>query len=234
MNMTVIGITADNKNNTAASGTYECAAAYSRAVADAGGVPVMLPHVLERVAEYAAWCDGFILTGGVDPDTSVFQRGDPMHPKAKRMDPQRQAFEVGLLEHLAKAKPETACLGVCLGMQLMALHAGGKLNQHLPDTHETHAMHAQNSEHAIKVLAPTRGGLSPDLRGRVVSHHVQAVRDSGAMRVVAAAPDGIIEAIDDPTRGFYLGVQWHPERGGEGPLNRGLIGALVDAARRGT
>ena len=68
--------------------------------------------------------------------------------------------------------------------------------------------------------------------GTVVSSHRQAVDDPGSMRILATADDGVIEAIDIPApeRRFYLGVQWHPERGGEGPLNRGLIRTFVEAA----
>lgn len=227
----VIGVTADNQDNTAASGTYESAAAYSRAVDEAGGLPVVLPHAADRVAEYVALCDGLILTGGVDPDTTAF--GQPMHPKARAMDPTRQAFELGLLEAVRDAKPQAAVLGVCLGMQLMALHAGGALDQYMPETmgDEAAAAHTENREHPINLAVPdSQLGTSP---GKIVSSHRQRVSDTGSMRLIAAAPDGTVEAIDDPARPFYVGVQWHPERGRPGsgsPLNLGLIRRLVSHA----
>ena len=62
-----IGITVDNRDNRASSGRYESSIAYSRAVADAGGVPVLLPHEVGLIDRYVALCDGFVLTGGVDP-----------------------------------------------------------------------------------------------------------------------------------------------------------------------
>lgn len=227
----VIGITVDNLDNTAASGRYDVGIGYSDAVAAAGGMPVLLPHVIERVGDYLSLCDGFILTGGVDPDTTAF--GESMHPKAKRMDPTRQAFESALIEAIRSATPRVPTLGVCLGMQLMALHAGGRLDQHLPDTlGDAAAVHHGNRPHPIVIMAEGNVFESDALNptSDTVSHHLQAVTDAGAMRVIATAPDGVIEAIDDPDQAFYVGVQWHPERGDDSSLNRGLFAALVRAA----
>lgn len=229
----LIGITSDNKDNAAHSGTYECAARYARAVAEAGGLPVMLPQEVGLVDDYLQRCDGFLFTGGVDPDVRAF--GHDLHPQARVMDPQRQAFEAALLEALRDAKPQAACLGVCLGMQMMALTAGGRLNQFMPETmgQDAAAVHQKNRRHPV-VLRVNDAALR-ETSGVVASSHRQAVEDPGRMRVVATAPDGVVEAIDDPTRPFYVGVQWHPERGdqpGDGEaLNLGLIRAFVDAAR---
>lgn len=227
----VIGITVDNLDNTAASGRYDVGIGYSDAVAAAGGTPVLLPHALECVSDYLKLCDGFVLTGGVDPDTAAF--GEPMHPKAKKMDPTRQAFESVLIEAIRAAERRVPTLGVCLGMQLMALHAGGRLDQHLPDTlGDAAAIHHGNRPHPI-VLAAKGTVLEiddGDTASDIVSHHLQAVADAGAMRVIATAPDGVIEAIEDPDRAFYIGVQWHPERGNDSSFNRGLFVALVREA----
>ena len=101
---------------------YEVRCAYAAAVVAAGGVPVMLPHEVELADDYVERCDGLLLTGGGDPTTEAF--GEPTHPLADRIDPRRQAFELALLE--AAEAGDTPVLGVCLGMQLMALHAGGR------------------------------------------------------------------------------------------------------------
>jgi len=185
--------------------------AYVDAVAGAGGTPILLPPPLESqldeiVPGYLAMCDGFVLTGGRDPVTETF--GEPTHPMADRESPRRQAFDDALLRTLEQSRPDKPVLGVCLGMQMMGLCAGGSLDQHMPETTKTHAEHMDDSVHEIRVEAEG----SPVSDGPVTSWHRQAVRDAGRMRVVARAHDGVIEAIDDPARPFYLGVQWHPER----------------------
>jgi putative glutamine amidotransferase len=234
MHQPLIGITVDNKDNSAASRKYEVAIAYSRAVTDAGGVPVLLPHEPQLAPLLIARLHGLVLTGGTDPKTESF--GEPTHPKAKAMDERRQSFELALLD-AAAARPDMPVLGICLGEQLMALHAGGRLNQHLPDTLAHPEVHQKDAQHPVDVhvddslitAADAEEHRSPE-RG-VRSWHTQAVSDPGRLRLVATAPDGVIEAIDDPSRAFYLGVQWHPERGGAGPLNQGLFDALVRACR---
>ncbi|MAE66047.1 MAG: hypothetical protein CMJ18_17380 [Phycisphaeraceae bacterium] len=227
MSRPLIGITVDNRDNNSDSQVLELSEHYGRAVTEAGGVPILLPHEPDLAAQYAETCDGLIFSGGVDPRTEIF--GAPTHPRARPIDARRQAFELALLKAVAD-RDDKCVLGVCLGMQLMALAAGGTLDQYLPEHLATAAQHTGRKRHGIEllvedsVLGPGSGHAS------VVSHHQQAVADPGSMRVVARAPDGVIEAIDDPARRFYAGVQWHPERGGPDELNRGLFARLVRAA----
>lgn len=243
----MIGITVDNKDNTAESGQYESAIAYSRAVVGTGGAAVLLPHEADAVEHYVARLDGFVLTGGTDPRTEPF--GEPTHVNARPMDARRQAFELTLLQHLASTRPDTPVLGVCLGMQLMALHAGGRLHQYLPDVLQDAAVHQDNRLHAIECVADdslvwdpvASGNVRPPLTHQVVSSHQQAVSDPATMRTVAMAPDGVIEAIDLPPsqRRFYVGVQWHPERMANGDdtsaqVNRALFDRFVGACRPST
>lgn len=196
--------------------------AYLRAVTAAGGVPILLappgpPEVCpdvrlrEIVRAQLDLCDAVVLTGG--PDARTERYGAATHPAAVPMHPDRQRYEEALLAAIDERRSLPA-LGVCLGMQMMALHAGGELNQHMPDDTPTHSDHAADHIHTITPLQDT---LLASLVSRspgcgVASHHHQAVRSPGRLRVVARAHDGIIEAIDDPSRPFYLGVQWHPER----------------------
>jgi putative glutamine amidotransferase len=232
-----IGITMDNRDNAAASGRYEVGAGYAAMVERAGGVPVMLAHQLALVEAFVDRLDGLILTGGVDPDTTAF--GEPVHPKTRPMDPTRQAFELALLEAVDRRRPELPTMGVCLGMQLMSLHAGGHLNQYLPDTLPTHADHSHHVTHPLRRTTDDPRWAAPGTSdGDLVhSHHVQAIDDAGRLRVAARAGDGVIEAVDDPDRPCYFGVQYHPERAPEGhdasPWNLGLFRRLVAAAGRG-
>ncbi|MDX1681957.1 MAG: gamma-glutamyl-gamma-aminobutyrate hydrolase family protein [Phycisphaeraceae bacterium] len=227
MNAPLIGITADNRDNTADSGQYEIATAYANAVADAGGVPVILPHQPDLAEDYVQRMAGLVLTGGVDPDTESF--GESLHPRARPMDPTRQAFELALIR-AAHQRDDRPVLGVCLGMQLMALDAGGRLDQYLPDTLANPGHHADDTRHGL-VPGHRLPTWWPEKTGEVVSSHQQAVADPGELNVIARAADDVIEAVNDPDHPFYVGVQWHPERGGEGPVNRGLFRALVNAAR---
>jgi len=245
----VIGITADLVEPASADPARPSrpratvAMAYCEMIARAGGVPVVLPPLPALAPEHVRRCDGFVLTGGDDPRTEPF--GEPTHPKASPLvHPRRQEYETALLRLLdAPAEAGGAgggpVLGVCLGMQMMALVAGGSLCQHLPDEVPTADRHAGNSVHPVRLVGDAphpilvfgKAGEAGPGAGEVMSSHHQAVRSPGRLRVVAVADDGVIEAIDDPTRRFYLGVQWHPERTADEALGAGLFAKLVEAAR---
>jgi putative glutamine amidotransferase len=209
----IIGITTDVDGDR-----FRLARSYVDLIAAAGGLPIVLPCRVDAVPAYVALCDGFVLSGGDDPDTRAWD--EPVHPQARLIHPSRQAFELALLDELAR-HPDRPVLGVCLGMQLMALHAGGRLNQHLPDTLATAADHWGRGSHAVT------GCLG---EGLVHSHHRQAMTDAGRLEVAATAHDGVIEAVQDPRRAFYLGVQWHPERTESPALGPQLIQRFIDAA----
>lgn len=199
--------------------------AYADAVFAAGAIPIHLPvprpeHRPAAVELYLRICDGFVLTGGFDPITEHY--GEPTDPRVTREHPDRQAFEEALLKALDHER-DRPVLGVCLGMQLMALHAGGRLNQWMSDSVPTHAQHYDDHRHPITLQIDP----APIPEGEVTSWHRQSVDDPGRLRVIAAAPDGVIEAIDDPHRPFYLGVQWHPERTASPELGLNLFKALV-------
>jgi len=197
---------------------------YAQSVLDAGGIPVILPPTPGHVDDLVTRFDAFILSGGDDPKTEPF--GAATHPAAVPVLDARQAFETQLINEL-KNHPEVPVLGICLGMQMLALCAGGSLNQHLPETHESHAIHWDH-EHEIISSNPDQLGS-----GMAWSGHRQAVQDPGSLRVLARAPDGVIEALDDPNRKFTLGVQWHPERTADSALGQGLFNRLMHAAGEG-
>ncbi len=237
----LIGITVDNVDRSAASGMYRSGIGYSRAVAAAGGIPLLLPHEPELAAHYVELCDGFLLTGGADPRMEGF--GCMTDGRANVMDARRQAFELALFEALDAARDnalgsagDKPVLGVCLGMQLMALHNGGSLDQFLPDTlGESATAHQNDLTHhlVVAVNGSALGVPAGTTSWRVTSSHRQAVRDGGRLRELARAPDGTLEAIDAPGRTFYMGVQWHPERtdpNEDNPLGWGLIARLVKTA----
>lgn len=238
MDRPVIGITVDNQGNSADTGTYESAIRYSDAVTRAGGLAVLLPHAVEQAAAYARLCDGLMLTGGADPVMEQF--GCATDGRARRIDARRQAFELALLaevdalaEGLGGAARAVPVLGVCLGMQLMALYRGGTLDQYMPESMGASAAQLHTADNAHELVIEHADSALGDARGSVVSSHRQRITDAGQLRIVARAADGTVEAIDDPGRPYYLGVQWHPERSDSADseaLNLGLIRKLVEAA----
>jgi len=153
------------------------------------------------------------------------------------VDPRQLAFDRALLA--AALAREIPVLGICYGMQLLALHAGARLHLHLPRDLPRAGPHRapgrEDERHGLRVEPGTRlAALLGTGDTEVNSSHHQAVSDPGAWRVAARAPDGVIEAVEPPgvASGFFcLGVQWHPER--MDPAHRGaLFGALVEAAGR--
>jgi putative glutamine amidotransferase len=157
-------------------------------------------------------CGGLLLTGGSDVDPCLY--GEPPSPETEPPDPDRDAAEGALIDEvLARDLPLFA---ICRGMQILNVHLGGSLIQHLP----TAARHVRRTPD--KSLPAHRVAIEPGtlLSGivrteywEVNSRHHQAVaRIAPGMRVCARDPeDGTIEAIELPLRRFVLAVQWHPE-----------------------
>lgn len=214
----IIGITANVRDE---QGTilYTLNRTYVRMVVDAGGAPVILPHEPELAVLALRVCDGVVISGGPDIDMRAFGVG--LHPNAEIMPALRQQGELALLEALDHS-PETPLLGICLGMQLMGVHAGCRLIQHLDDDISDADRH--RGDHCHLVQSELGEGL-------VTSSHHQALGDAGPFEVIGRSDDGLIEAIRDPRRAFAVGVQWHPERTKDPVLGIGLFRKLVDAAR---
>jgi len=220
-----IGITTDVSEKDGRV-KLDVAQAYCESVERAGGVPVLLPPNVLLVNEYLARCDGFVFTGGNDPRTEAF--GVPTHAKANPMHPLRQEFEMKLLARLQTG--DAPVLGVCLGMQMMSLTAGGRLNQHMPENVPSHAEH-WGAEHPVAAIVG--GAREPGFRleGIVQSKHKQAVVDAGTLTPISRSADGVLEAVFDASRKFYVGVQWHPERTRDAAVGQKLFDELVRAAR---
>lgn len=196
---------------------------YPEAVIRSGGSPVLLPPQQEAAEQLASRIDALILTGG--PDIAATLYGQDPHPTNDRPRHLRDEFEVALYRQVREAgKP---VLGVCRGLQIMAVAEGGTLVQHLPDVSElSHRLRpGAFTEHGAK-FAP--GSLAYRILGSemtVNSSHHQAVANPGRLTVSGRAADGTVEACEDPSSAFVLGVQWHPEYGGDVRLFQALVAA---------
>lgn len=199
------------------------------AVRAAGGIPMLLPPGEDRLEQLLDHVDGVVITGGnfdIHPShygaTAIAQLGE-----IKELRTEGELLLAGRC--LARSIP---VLGVCGGMQALAVAAGGTLIQDIGTQRPEASEHEQPTDpaegwHALE----TSGGIIGALLGEhpvVNSTHHQAVDDPGDMVITARAPDGIIEAIEAPGHPFAVGVQWHPELLGHAGL---IYGALVQAAR---
>ena len=215
-----IGITADIARDEHGRARHQVRATYIDAVIAAGGLPIILPADATLRAELISVVDGIIIIGGDDVDTRLL--GIPLHPQAKVMDAARQAADFALLKQL-DATPKTPVLGICLGMQLMGVHHGAELIQHLADQLPDSDRHRNDYQHMV---------TSSLGDGLVASSHHQALGSAARLEVIGVSDDGVIEAIRDPSKPFYVGVQWHPERTEDKTMGLGVIRRLIDAARR--
>ncbi len=215
----VIGITADLITDEKGRTRHEVKETYVACVRRAGGVPVILPAIAEDRAAMLDAVDAVVITGGDDVDTRPF--GIPLHPSAELMDPRRQAADFALLRALDE-RPDMPLLGICLGMQLMGMHRGARLIQHLHDEIADGERHRNDRIHHV---------TSDIGSGPVASWHHQAIADVKGFDVIGHSDDGVIEAIRDPSRPFAVGVQWHPERTPDPAMGDGIVRLVVDAAR---
>jgi putative glutamine amidotransferase len=213
-------------------------AAYVDAVLAAGGVPLLLPPQLRGEARSALRqrLAGLILTGGGDVDPA--RSGAPRHATVVEVSPARDDLEIDLTRWALDGG--VPLLAICRGLQVLNVALGGTLYQDIPSDPGSPLAHSQaeprpQATHSVKV---TEGSRLATILGRldldVNSFHHQAIKNPGSgLRVVAAAPDGIIEGAEVSDHPFAVGVQWHPEEMTEHDVSaRGLFVALIDAARR--
>jgi putative glutamine amidotransferase len=201
-------------------------AGYARSIERVGGVPVLLPPGDPAAAtSVVARLDGLVIAGGADVEPSRYA-AEP-HERTTGWQPDRDAWELALLD---AAPADLPVLGICRGMQVMAVHAGGALDQHVPDRvgHEAHSPGGDRfGEVGVDVVPGTRLAAAIGDKGLVRCHHHQAVREHPGFIAAARAADGTLEAIEHPSHRFRVAVQWHPETRDDA----GLFGALVAACR---
>jgi gamma-glutamyl-gamma-aminobutyrate hydrolase PuuD len=215
---------------------------YRQAVLHVGG-DVRLLESSMVIAEALDGIDGLLLTGGEDVDPALY--GESRHPSVVDVEPQRDEFEIGLVRE-ARAR-QLPIFAICRGIQVLNVAGGGTLIQDIP------AQVPEAIEHRLAVPPHQSFDLAHEiwidkdtllarlmndrLNGAdtcdVNSRHHQALKTvAPGFRVSATAPDGVVEAVEDPSAAFCLGVQWHPENFWRTGEFRPLFEGFVEAATR--
>jgi putative glutamine amidotransferase len=200
---------------------------YVDAVERAGGRALLVPPSEDGVEEALDALDGVVFSGGADVDPGVY--GADRDPATDPPQERRDHAELALLR--AALERDMPVLAICRGSQLLNVSRGGDLVQHLPNAIGT-SVHREVpgtfSEHDVAVESGTRLSEIVGDRGEVKSSHHQGIGRLGDGLVQSAkADDGTIEALEDPSKRFALGVLWHPEAAEDDALFR----ALVEEAR---
>jgi putative glutamine amidotransferase len=211
---------------------------YLASIEQAGGRARVL-EVSESPRKVLDEIDGLLLTGGGDVDPALY--GEPRHATFDAAEPGRDALEMDLVRRALDAN--VPVFAICRGIQVLNVARGGTLVQDIPDQMPGSVVHSVREPsfaiaHDVWIASGTvleqlmRERLESDTCP-VNSRHHQAIKAVGDGLVVSAtAPDGVIEAVEDPTRRFCLGVQWHPENFYRTGEFRALFEGFIEATRR--
>ena len=192
--------------------------------ADAGGRAVLVPPSPTTREEILAVLDGLLLAGGADIDPErTASRPTPRPPGCAPT-----ATQASLASSRVPSRSDLPVLGICRGMQLMTVNAGGHLHQHLPERRRPRGPPARRRGRTASTryasTQPRACRRSWDRAYTCRSYHHQGVTDAGQLTVTAwAEDDGTIEAVEDPGHRFAIGVLWHPEVGEDPRLFEALV-----------
>ncbi|HWP93668.1 MAG TPA: gamma-glutamyl-gamma-aminobutyrate hydrolase family protein [Thermodesulfobacteriota bacterium] len=226
----LIGITTEIKADELKENCYLIETTYARAIAEAGGIPILLPSLCEKssvLRDAVANIDGLLLPGGRDMDPKYYN--EEPHPKLRLMSKERTESEMVILDEALKQN--IPVLGICGGMQLINVFFGGSLYQDIPSMISSAIVHEKGALHEILVEDGTLlGEIVKEKNFSTKSYHHQSVKAVGkGLKISARCPDGIIEAIEKEDH-FIIGIQWHPEREESGTSKR-IFRAFIDRCR---
>ena len=188
---------------------------YFTSIEESGGIGVGIPHNIKDIISLLYKIDGLVITGGnFDIDPNKF--GETIVHQTVQLKENRTNFELLAAEiMLNQNKP---VLGICGGEQLINVLYKGSLIQHIPDEIKNPIEHEQKNPrhepgHSVRIKDNTKLHSIISTNDIMVnSAHHQAIKTPGNGLIVnALSADGIIEGIEDPTKNFCIGVQWHPE-----------------------
>jgi putative glutamine amidotransferase len=210
---------------------------YEESIRRAGGEPTVLDYATHPVVGVLRQFDGVLLAGGGDVLPSMY--GEAAHPAFSAAEAGRDEYEIELVTRALEA--DLPLFAICRGIQVLNVALGGTLVQDIPSevaNAVSHQIREPRFAIAHDVWMSAGSLLERLMRERITegdevpvnSRHHQAIKRPGQGLVVSGtAPDGVIEATEDPSRRFCMGVQWHPEnfyRTGEfSPLFEGFVRA---------
>ena len=211
---------------------------YLDAILWAGGLPLMIPTTDDReiVREYVNRVHGVLLPGSAT-DVDPKHYGAAAHPRLGKLYPERDTTDFTILDSVEKKN--LPLMGICFGIQSLNVYRGGSLIQDIPASVKEPLAHEADdgqptARHIVRIAEDSLIGRlagRPDVE--VNSYHHQSIENVGRnLRAVAFAPDGVVEAVEDTTGRFIVGVQWHPERGWkDDPFAKALFTKFIEQAR---
>jgi putative glutamine amidotransferase len=235
MTLPLIGLTGSHNQTDS---TITISEVYIQAVSQAGGAPVLIPLGVpeQTLLDILSRLDGIIFTGGGDVEPARYG-ADNQHPKLGEVDLDRDRVELFLYPEVIHQ--DLPFLGICRGIQLVNVAAGGTLYVDIADQrsgsikHDYHGYPRKHLAHSITVKDDRLRSILGSTQLEVNSFHHQAVEKLAAcFRATAFSPDGLIEALELPGYPFGLAVQWHPECMLDDPAMQSLFRAFIEAARK--
>lgn len=243
MKKPIIGIIPDYKKGSKDSYStrphYALRCNYIEMINKAGGTALILPYDFSSLDQYLEMIDGLLVVGGFF-DIHPKRYNETNVHSTVTLNETREEFEFELTQKVLKTKKPI--LGICNGMQLIAVLNGGSLIQDIPSENKNYLNHEQSKStipdsaspyHEVAIEAGTI--LSKIVGSQKImtnSSHHQAIREVKApIKITARAVDGIIEAIEDPTHPYCVGVQWHPEFD-VSEADRKIFASFIEAAKK--
>jgi putative glutamine amidotransferase len=233
MTLPLIGLTASRSPENS---TITISEVYNQAVSQAGGAPVLIPLGVpeQTLLDILSRLDGIIFTGGGDIEPARYGAANG-HPKLGEVDLERDRVELFLYPEVTRRG--LPFLGICRGIQLINVAAGGTLYIDIPDQrpgalkHDYHGYPRVHLAHPVAVDNERLAGILGSTQVEVNSFHHQGVEKlATGLRATAFSPDGLIEALELPGYPFGLAVQWHPECMLDVPSMQNLFRAFIEAS----
>jgi putative glutamine amidotransferase len=237
MTIPLIGVTTWRTTSPSGYPQVSVSEAYVRALVEAGACPVLLPSGLssETLQAILPCLDGVLFTGGGDINPACY--GAPDNPEVNGVDDSRDQLELDLLEWAAGKR--LPYFGICRGLQLVNVGLGGTLYADISGQRPGAMNHDWDADYPRHYLAHPVEVRPESLLMKILGqpsvqvnslHHQGIERLASGLKPVAFAPDGLVEAVEQPGHPFGLAVQWHPENLTAHAEMRALFRTFVEAS----